>query len=100
MTICNQNRVSCDNLVSTIASCKNETIICDENDLVAMEYIPRLIKCKVSSQGDVRLKRENKQPPSSNDHTNPRHPETYQYGDGPVPFYDNPQPPEDVDLEW
>ena len=100
VTVCNQNRVSCENLISTMTSCKNETFGCDANDVEVMGSIVELSKCGESGKVNARRKRQNGPPAQNNDNNMPQHPQNNQYDDGPMRFYDNQQPPEDVEKEW
>lgn len=45
VTVCNQNRVNCENLLSTICSCLNDTIECTTNDTDTMNNIAALGDC-------------------------------------------------------
>ena len=45
VTVCNQNRVNCENLKKTIISCKDETIDCDVDDIDTLEELNTLSGC-------------------------------------------------------
>ena len=100
VTVCNQNRVSCDNLFSTIDSCKNDTFNCDNTDVDVMGSLVKLSKCEEIGKGNARRKRQTRPPGPNHDNNRPPHPQNDQYDDGSMPFYDNQQPPEDVEKEW